>query len=175
MITLNLRSLILAGALLLSVVAVGYLSVAYAEGHPPFGQRDDEWTGVFLTNGQAYFGHFYSGPGEYVRLRDVYYVLATQLQSQDPAQQAQTQLTLQRLGGEIHGPKSEMRIAKGQILFVEELRPDSPLVTSILQLKNAPPATPRPVSTPGPTSPAGSPAPSSPSPSPARSPSPSPR
>jgi hypothetical protein len=105
---------------------------------------------VFLTNGQAYFGHFYSGPGDYARLREVYYVLQTQLQSQDPRQPSTTQLSLQKLGGEIHGPQQEMRIAKGQILFLEDLRPDSPVVLSIRQLKQggaAPqqqPATPAP-------------------------------
>lgn len=172
MVTLNLRSVVLALSLVLALVIVGYGSVAYSEGHPPFGPRDDEWTGVFLTNGQAYFGHFYSGPGDYARLRDVHYVLATQLQSQTPAQQPQTALSLQRLGGEIHGPKTEMKIAKSQILFIEELRADSPVVQSIIQLRTATPA-------PAPTAATQAPATQAPvvtsSPSPARSPSPSPR
>lgn len=171
MITLNARSLVLALILGLAVGSLGYGALAYGEGLAPFGPRDDEWSGVFLTNGQAYFGHLYSAPGDYVILRDVHYVLATQLQSQDPAQQAGTQLSLQRLGSEIHGPLSEMRIAKTQILFIERLRPDSPLIQAIVQLRNAPPA--------GPTQqPQRTVAPSAPppvSPSPARSPSPSPR
>ncbi|HEX4744026.1 MAG TPA: hypothetical protein VFW12_05075 [Candidatus Limnocylindria bacterium] len=168
MVTLNLRSVVLAVSLVLALVVVGYGSVAYSEGYPPFGPGDDQWTGVFLTNGQAYFGHFYSGPGDYARLRDVHYVLATQLQSQNPTQ-PQTALSLQRLGGEIHGPKTEMKIAKAQILFIEELRPDSAVVQSILQLRTATPA-PVPAVTPAPATPA-----TTVSPSPARSPSPSPR
>ncbi|HET8568877.1 MAG TPA: hypothetical protein VFM93_07825 [Candidatus Limnocylindria bacterium] len=168
MITLNLRSLVLALSIVLAVAIVGYGSYAYAEGLVPFGPRDDEWSGVFLTNGQAYFGHFYGAPGEYVILRDVHYVLATQLQSQDPNQQQGTQLTLQRLGSEIHGPTNEMRIAKTQILFIERLRPDSPLLAAIVQLRSAPPAAgtqaPRTV---GPTAAPASPARTvSPSPSP---------
>ena len=131
-----------------------------------------KWTGVFLTNSQAYFGHFYSAPGEYARLREVYYVLATQLQSQDPNVAAQTQLSLQKLGGEVHGPRPDMRIAKTQILFVEELRADSPLVTAITQLKTggAPALEPARTVTPtgAPTTPPTSP------PSPSRSASPSP-
>ena len=168
MVTLNLRSVVLALSLLGALLVVGYGSYAYAEGHPPFGPSDDQWTGVFLTNGQAYFGHFYSGPGDYARLRDVHYVLATQLQSQSPTQ-PQTSLSLQRLGGEIHGPKTEMKIAKAQILFIEELRPDSAVVQSILQLRTATPA-PAPVVTALPATAA-----PTASPSPARSPSPSPR
>jgi hypothetical protein len=132
---------------------------AYGEGYPPFCCDDNKWTGVFLTNGQAYFGHYYDGPGDYAKLYEVYYVLATQLQSQDPRTPAQTQLSLQRLGGEIHGPEQVMRISKQQILFLEDLRPDSPVVQSIRQLKqggSAPqpqpaPATSAPTASPSPT------------------------
>ena len=104
----------------------------------------------------------------------MYYVLATQLQSQDPQQATQTQLTLQRLGSEIHGPTPEMRISKAQILFTEELRPDSPLVQAIRELKaggGAPPAqvtpapaTPTPIVT----------ATATPTPTPTATPTPSP-
>lgn len=165
----------LAAAVLIVVLAVG--SWAHSEGYPPFGPTDDKWSGVFLTNGQAYFGHFYSGPGEYARLREVYYVLATQLQSQDPSVAPQTQLTLQKLGGEIHGPTQEMKIWKQQILFVEDLRSDSAVVATIAQLKSGvtpqqqpqvtrPPATPAPTVAPATTAPAAR----TPSPSPTRAP-----
>ncbi len=119
---------------LIIVVLLGAGVYAYADGQPPFGPTADTWHAVFLTNGNAYFGHFYSGPGEYATLREVYYVLvSTPLQSQNPqpTQQASPQLTLQRLGDEIHGPKQEMKIPKTAILFVEELRPDSKLVEAI--------------------------------------------
>ncbi len=159
---------------LLLVAAVAYGAVAYQEGYVPFGPTDDKWSGVFLTNGQAYFGHFYSGPGESARLREVYYVLATQLQSQDPSVAAQTQLTLQKLGGEIHGPTQEMKIWKQQILFVEELRPDSAVVATIAQLKSGvtpqqqPQVTRPPAVTTAPATSA--PAARTPSPSPTRAP-----
>lgn len=124
----------------------------WVDGYWPFGPTDDQWSGVFLTNGQAYFGHFYSGPGEYAHLREVYYVLATQLQSQDPKVPSTTQLTLQRLGGEIHGPTQDMRISKDQILFVEDLRPDSSLVADIRRLRSgATPAQPTPAPAPAAT------------------------
>lgn len=176
-----------AALVLLIVVAIaggGYGAKVYTEGLPPFGPSDDAWSGVFLTNGQAYFGHLYSGPGDYAILRDVYYVLAQQLQSQDPKAAPATQLSLQRLGGEVHGPRGEMRISKQQILFVEELRPDSPLVQAIFQLKAAPPvpaqpapaqptpaASASPSPSPVPPTPSVTPAPSA---SPTRSPAPSP-
>ncbi len=116
---------------IVALIAAGIYS--YADGVPPFGPSADTWHGVFLTNGNAYFGHFYSGPGEYATLREVYYVLvSTPLQSQNPQQPAQaSQLTLQRLGDEIYGPRQEMKIPKTAILFVEELRKDSKFVEAI--------------------------------------------
>lgn len=165
---LRSAAVVIAGVLVAALL--GLATWAYTEGEPPFGQADDSWSGVFLTNGQAYFGHFSSPPGDYAKLRDVYYVLATQLQSQDPNAAAQTQLSLQKLGGEVHGPKSSMRIMKTQILFVEELRADSPLVAAIAQLKlgggPAPAPTQRPTLVPA--SPPVTPV------TPTRSPSPSP-
>ena len=169
------RALVLGIVTIVLVAALAYGTFAYADGRPPFGPSDDAWSGVFLTNGQAYFGHFYSAPGDYAILRDVYYVLAQQLQSQDPNVPAQTRLSLQRLGSEIHGPKSEMRIAKSQILFVEELRADSPLVQSIREQKNAPPAPPGQTQPPTQVTPQPASPTAAATASPVRSPSPSPR
>lgn len=167
------RPFLLGLLVLVAVAVVGYGSYAYAEGRPPFGPSDDKWTGVFLTNGQAYFGHFYSTPGEFAMLREVYYVLATQLQPQD-GQGTQTQLSVQRKGNEVYGPQPDMRISKSQILFIEELRPDSPLVQSIAQLKSQPAPAPGTQATATPR-PATSIPTATPSPAPSRSPSPSPR
>jgi len=152
---------------LLVIALLGLVGTRYVRGDPPFGQGDDAWSGVFLTNGQAYFGHLSTPPGGYARLREVYYVLATQLQSQDQKVPAQTQLSLQKLGGEVHGPTSEMRLANDQILFIEELRPDSPLVAAIAQLKaggGAAPVAPTLPATPSPAP--ATPASASPSPTP---------
>jgi len=150
-VTVDPRRALLVLVLAVAVIGGGYGAKAYADGLPPFAPGSDQWTGVFLTNGQAYFGHFYSGPGEYAILRDVYYVLTQQLQSQDLKAAPAPQLSLQRLGGEIHGPQGEMRISKQQILFVEELRPDSPLVQAIFQLKAAPPVPAQPAPAPSPS------------------------
>lgn len=165
-LSIRVRALVVA---LVVVLAGGGIVYANNEGLPPFGPTGESWSGVFLTNGQAYFGHFYSGPGEYAILREVYYVLATQLQSQDPKVAPTTQLSLQRLGGEVHGPKQEMRVAKTQILFVEELRADSPLVQAINQLKAQPASVPVPQAPAAPAAPAATAAPTpAPTPSPTR-------
>jgi hypothetical protein len=148
-ITIPLRRI---GRVVLVVIVATVLVLGwqgYTEGYFPFCCDDSKWTGVFLTNGQAYFGHYYEGPSDKAKLYEVYYVLATQLQSQDPKAAPQTQLSLQRLGGEIHGPTQEMKISKQQILFLEQLRADSPVVQSIRALKQggAAPQQPAPAAT----------------------------
>lgn len=177
-VTEGFRRIVLILLAVLLAIGLGTGANAWREGHPPFGPTEDQWHGVFLTNGQAYFGHFYSGPGEFAKLREVYYVLATQLQPQDPRVPVQTQLSLQRLGGEIHGPKQDMEISKQQILFVEELRPDSAVVATIKQLKQgvvpAPQQPQQPQQTVVPAPATTAPPPATSAPAATRSPSPSP-
>lgn len=171
---MNERGPLMAIAVFVVTVLFGYGWYAATEGVAPFGPSD-AYTGVFLTNGQAYFGHYYEAPGEYVQLRDVHYLLSNTTQDARQAGQSaagQTpQISLNRLGGEIHGPKPDMKISKAQILFIEELRPDSGLVAAIVALRNQPPQPP--VTTPPAASPSPSAAPATPSPSASRPPSPS--
>lgn len=167
------RRVVLVVVAVLVAAGLGTAAYAWQEGYPPFGPSDDQWSGVFLTNGQAYFGHFYAAPGDYARLREVYYVLATQLQPADPKIPVQTQLSLQRLGGEIHGPKPEMRLSKQQILFIEDLRADSPVVQTIAQLKQGVVPAPQPQQ-PAPASAPAATATATPTPSATTRPSPTP-
>lgn len=88
------------------------------------------WQAVFLTNGQAYFGHLDHYNRGYVLLKDVYYLQVPQsLQSQTPG--AQPQLNLVKLGGELHGPEDRMFIPKGQILFWEDMKSGSQVMRAI--------------------------------------------
>lgn len=48
-----------------------------------------------------------------------------------PASQQQSQLTLVKLGSELHGPIDSMTINKDHILFIEEMKEDSKVVQAI--------------------------------------------
>lgn len=92
---------------------------------------------VFLTNGQVYFGKLYREDSQFPVLRDVYYLQVTQPpQPIQPGQTPPTNINLVKLGGELHGPQDEMRINRDQILFVEDMKPDSRVVQAIQQLEN---------------------------------------
>jgi hypothetical protein len=101
---------------------------------------NDSWRAVFLTNGQVYFGHMYNQMGQYVTLKDIYYLdVSTPLQASDTEGAANaeqdSQIRLIKLGEEIHGPKDTMQINRDHILFIEDLKEDSKVVQSILQNK----------------------------------------
>lgn len=93
---------------------------------------------VFLTNGQVYFGKLADSGGRYITLNNIYYlqvtpVLQTGTEGQPGAgqQQNQQQLSLVKLGNELHGPVDEMHINRDQILFVEDLKEDGRVVQAI--------------------------------------------
>ncbi len=92
---------------------------------------------VFLANGQVYFGHAEHRTAPYVTLTNIYY-----LQSRQPLQEpgakkadapAEPELTLVKLGDELHGPTDRMEINRDQILFIEDLRDDGKVATAIKQ------------------------------------------
>ena len=92
------------------------------------------WHAVFLTNGQVYFGHLKGQTSQFATLADIYYLQVDQQQNLQPdknAAAAQPKLTLIKLGNELHGPKDSMSINRDQILFVEDMKSDSKVVTAI--------------------------------------------
>jgi hypothetical protein len=82
-----------------------------------------EYQAVFLSNGQTYFGRYYDRIGAYAKIEDVYYI--QQSESSDAR--------LVRRGTELHAPDHRMLVPKTAILFVEDLRPDSPIAQFMRQ------------------------------------------
>lgn len=110
---------------------------------------------VFLTNGQVYFGKMSNDNGDYPILTDIYYLQVVQppLQGQQQPGQAapQQQISLVKLGNELHGPVDEMHISKAQILFYEDLKTSGQVVQAIKAYKANPTGTAAPVTSPTPT------------------------
>ena len=78
---------------------------------------------VFLSNGQTWFGHYRDRIGPYAAMSSVYYVLTKASQDTDVAPTSQ----LIRRGNELHAPDPQVLIPKTAILFIEDLRDDSPI------------------------------------------------
>jgi hypothetical protein len=101
---------------------------------------------VFLTNGQVYFGKLSNASDTYVTLKDIFYLQVSQqppLQGQGSQQQnqQQPQLSLVKLGNELHGPDDEMQINRDQILFYEDIKDSGKVAEAIKSYKANPPAT----------------------------------
>ena len=79
---------------------------------------------VFLASGQTYFGHYFDRIGPYARIDDVYYIQQLP-QGEDPDKPPESRIL--RRGSELHAPLPRVLIAKTAILFVEDLRPTSPV------------------------------------------------
>ncbi len=107
----------------------------------------DTYQAVFLTNGQVYFGKL-SDAGDWIKLTDIYYLQVTQNLQQastdanktptttGTAPASQNNIQLVKLGSELHGPEDAMNIERDKVLFWENMKDDSKVVSAIHQYKN---------------------------------------
>lgn len=93
---------------------------------------------VFLTNGQVYFGHLTRVRAGYLAMSDIFYLQVKQ-PLQEPKEEAKekskSELSLVKLGQELHGPEDTMIINRNQVLFFEPLKDDGKVVQAIKKYK----------------------------------------
>ncbi len=96
-----------------------------------------EYQAVFLTNGQVYFGKVTHTDSSYVKLTDIFYLQVQQtVQPKDTPAAANPQVSLAKLGGELHGPEDVMFISRQQVLFWENLKDDGKVTAAIKDYKS---------------------------------------
>jgi hypothetical protein len=98
------------------------------------GVKNDQYQAVFLENGQVYFGHLSNINGSYANLTDIYYLQVQQdgIQEGENNAAADPQISLAKLGNELHGPEDVMYISRDKILFWENMQNDSDVVEAIM-------------------------------------------
>ncbi len=117
-------------AVLLVLAFLWKLSAVASSKWPFFSDIDsDKFQAVFLTNGQAYFGHISEIGESSLVLEDIYYFKAS-----GEAVSGQ-QLNLVRLEDEIYGPEDVIHISNSQVSYWQNLRSDSQVVKMINQLE----------------------------------------
>jgi hypothetical protein len=98
--------------------------------------KGKQYQAVFLTNGQVYFGKVSKVDQSYVRLTDIYYLqVQQQVQPKDQSASQTPQVSLAKLGGELHGPEDVMYISRQQVLFWENLKDDGKVTKAIKDYK----------------------------------------
>ena len=138
---------ILSLIVIIVVVGAGYAVIRRGVMLPGHLQKDSgsntsDYSAVFLTNGQVYFGKIYSGPSDQVDLRNIYYLqVSQQIQPNNSSPtptptDSSNNVVLVKLGNELHGPVDEMHINNSQVLFVESLKNDSKVVKAIADYQN---------------------------------------
>lgn len=103
------------------------------------GVKRDQHQAVFLTNGQVYFCKLSDAQSTYVKCSDIYYLQVQQnvqpADSKDSKSTDQSQVSLAKLGSELHGPEDGMYISRDQVLFWENLKNDGKVVQAINSYK----------------------------------------
>jgi len=124
----------LGGIILIAVAAVILVSgaVYFIIAKNRMDISDNSFQAVFLSNGQVYFGKVADKNDQFVKLTNIYYLQLKQpLQNQSQDALSQPDLTLIKLGNELHGPADLMEINRDQILFIENLKSDSKVTQAI--------------------------------------------
>ncbi|MCU0667712.1 MAG: hypothetical protein MUF85_03805 [Patescibacteria group bacterium] len=122
------------------VVLVGILAVLYNATRGIKSEiKTDRYQAVFLNSadGQVYFGKLSVMNKDYYKLTDIYYVRVEQVQP-DPKEQPQQNISLAKLGNEIHGPEDTMYIRNEHVMFWENLKEDGQVVKAIREYQQNP-------------------------------------
>jgi hypothetical protein len=132
-------SVLIAGlvAVLLVVVIVA-LAFGNTGGSIASQINKDKYQAVFLnsSDGQVYFGKLSVQNKDYYKLTDIYYVRVQQVQP-DKNTTATQNISLAKLGSEIHGPEDVMYIRSEHVMFWENLKNDGQVVKAIQEYKKS--------------------------------------
>lgn len=94
---------------------------------------------VFLNGGQVYFGKIGKFNDKYMTLSDIFYLRVNQ-QVQPGATTSSNDVSLAKLGSELHGPEDRMVINLSEVQFWENLKDDGQVVKAITTYKANPSA-----------------------------------
>lgn len=92
---------------------------------------------VFLNGGQVYFGKIGKFNDKYLTLSDIFYLRVNQPAGGSTAASS-NDVSLAKLGSELHGPEDQMVINRDQVQFWENLKNDGQVVKAITTYKANP-------------------------------------
>jgi hypothetical protein len=118
---------------ILAILAIGgMVTKVLASAQNNTAVKNKQFQAVFLTNNQVYFGHLSQVDRDYVKLTNIYYLqVQQQVQPKPNEPAAQPQVSLAKLGSELHGPEDVMYISRQQVLFWENLKKDGKVADAI--------------------------------------------
>jgi hypothetical protein len=127
---------LLFSATLLVIAITAYLSVGKSSKSSEASEvKSGQMQAVFLNGGQVYFGKIDDVDSRNMKLSNIYYLRVNQ-QVQPNQQSTQTQqndISLVKLGCELHGPEDSMVINREHIIFWENLKTDGQVAKAVAQ------------------------------------------
>ncbi len=114
------------------VVAVVWF-VALGGGNKKEGSYVDEskLQAVFLNGGQVYFGKINNLNGKFLSMADIYYLRVNQQVQPNQSSNNSNDISLVKLGCELHGPQDNMVINREQVIFWENLKDDGQVAKAV--------------------------------------------
>lgn len=105
----------------------------------------NKWSAIFLINGQVYFGKILEKTQNEMIVEDVYFLNVVQRpvgiaegEDQQQFQNAEPELTLVERTNTLHKPTGQIILNMSNVLFTEDLTPESQVIEAIEAMKNTP-------------------------------------
>lgn len=86
---------------------------------------------VFLNGGQVYFGNINTLNDQFVKMSNIYYLRVNQTVQPNGSNSSNQDISLVKLGCELHGPKDQMVINQSQVIFWENLKSDGQVAKAV--------------------------------------------
>lgn len=123
---------------LLTVAVIGFIMNFRGKDESRYVAKD-KMQAVFLNGGQVYFGKIKELNNKYIGVTDIYYLRVNQQVQPRGEEQAQQDISLVKLGCELHGPQDQMLINREQVVFWENLKDDGQVAKAVEAYKKANP------------------------------------
>jgi hypothetical protein len=88
---------------------------------------------VFLNGGQVYFGNVLEVNNKFMRVGGIYYLRVNQQVQPGQTNASTSDVSLVKLGCELHGPSDAMVINREQIIFWENLKADGQVAKAVTE------------------------------------------
>lgn len=116
----------------LLIAAVWFLAVGGGKSENAY-VDDSKLQAVFLNGGQVYFGDINNLNGKYLSMSNIYYLRVNQQVQPNQSSSNANDVSLVKLGCELHGPQDNMVINREQVIFWENLKDDGQVAKAVAE------------------------------------------
>lgn len=131
--TITIALVICIAVLILSIAL--YIGIAKPSSSQSKYVDSTKMQAVFLNGGQVYFGKISTINSSFMRVTDIYYLRVNQTVQPNGSPSSNQDISLVKLGCELHGPQDSMVINQQQVIFWENLKGDGQVAKAVADYK----------------------------------------